>query len=136
MFLPPVGSPPGEIESKVATNGAPVSPSQILKLSPTAQNLSVGRPRSLYIVVQYDVSQGDYFGEYEQHLVIIPSSPLIIRSGYVLRTGSSVGIIQFKFLTITVGEYNDHITISWWIAPTVGTGTFNSGDRVITIDIL
>ena len=56
-------------------------------------------------------------------------------SGCVLCIGPSA-ITQFKLLTITVDIYKPQITSCWWIAPTVGTDTLSSGDRVITIGIL
>ena len=138
MFLPPVGSPPGGIESIVPTIGAPVILSQTLKLSPISKEYQSGTASvTVTVVVQCDVSQGDSCGEYEQQLLITPSIPHNKKWLYTpYRIGASVRIAQFKLITIAVGIYDAPITTSWWIPPTVGTGTLSSADRVIMIGIL
>ena len=93
---------------------------------------------AVIVVVQYDGSQGDSCGEYEQQLPITTTSPHIIVCSPILLL-SKVGISQFELCIITMDIIFWTVTclkVTRWIALTVGTDTLSSVDRVMTIGIL
>ena len=86
------------------------------------------------VAVQCGGSQGDSCGEYEQLLLIPPSTPHIIDTASVL-LWSKVRISQFKLGAITVNVFIENPPAR---RPSgyLGTATLSSIDRVTMISIL